>query len=144
VFVDIEPARLEALRRVVEMIDPGAKVEYLYHESGAENDAVLRGLPPASLVINATGMGKDRPGSPLTDRALFPEGAVVWDLNYRGDLRFLEQARSQQAQKRLSVHDGWLYFLHGWAQALAPILGVDLTDVALHQPYSFGPSSSTS
>jgi shikimate 5-dehydrogenase len=132
VVVDIDSGRLEALRRVVDAVNPGVPVEYLCHTSGAENDALLQSLPPASLVINATGMGKDRPGSPLTDSARFPERAVVWDLNYRGALAFLEQARAQQVRKQLSVHDGWLYFLHGWAQALAPILGVDLTGVVLN------------
>ena len=36
-------------------------------------------LPPASLVVNATGAGKDTPGSPLSADAVFPERALVWD-----------------------------------------------------------------
>ena len=59
----------------------------------ADNDAVLAGLGAGALVVNATGLGKDGPGSPLTDRARFPVDAVAWDLNYRGDLVFLQQAR---------------------------------------------------
>ena len=53
-------------------------------------------LPPASLVINATGMGKDLPGSPITDRGLFPMRGIAWELNYRGELQFLHQALAQR------------------------------------------------
>jgi shikimate 5-dehydrogenase len=42
------------------------------------------------------------------DRAVFPQGSVVWELNYRGDLTFLHQARAQQATRDLHVYDGWL------------------------------------
>jgi shikimate 5-dehydrogenase len=69
-------------------------------------------------------MGKDRPGSPISSPARFPAGAVVWDLNYRGDLKFLRQARLQERSGRLQVHDGWQLFCQGWAAALTPILGV--------------------
>ncbi|MBV9279849.1 MAG: shikimate dehydrogenase [Chloroflexi bacterium] len=127
-FVDIDRGRLAALRRMAGAVNPRARVEYLYHPSAADKDALLAGLPPGSLIINATGMGKERPGSPLTDRAAFPASAVVWDLNYRGALPFLRQARAQQERQVLRVNDGWLLFLHGWTQALSPILGVDLTE----------------
>jgi shikimate 5-dehydrogenase len=126
-FVDIDRDRLEALRRVVETVNPSVRVEYFRHSAAPDNDALLSGLPPASLIINATGMGKDRPGSPLTDAAVFPPGAVVWDLNYRGPLLFLQQARAQQERRQLHVHNGWLYFLHGWTEALSPVFRVDLT-----------------
>ncbi|MGP8065859.1 MAG: shikimate dehydrogenase family protein [Acidimicrobiales bacterium] len=52
-------------------------------------DELVAAAPPASLVVNATGMGKDRPGAPTSDAVRFPEAAVVWELNYRGDLSFL-------------------------------------------------------
>jgi shikimate 5-dehydrogenase len=126
-FVDIDSRRLKALRRVVETVNAGAGVEYFCHAAAEDNDALLSGLPAASLIINATGLGKDRPGSPLTDAAVFPQGAVVWDLNYRGALPFLAQAQAQQERRQLQVHDGWLYFLHGWTHALSPVLHVDLT-----------------
>jgi shikimate 5-dehydrogenase len=90
------------------------------------NDAVLRSLKPGSFVINATGLGKDAPGSPLTDAAIFPERAVAWDLNYRGDLVFLDQARRQQQEKSLRIEDGWTYFLHGWTQVIAEVFHVDI------------------
>lgn len=117
---------LQDLRRIHEEIGARAHLEYRAVSTPADSDAILHSLPPASLVINATGMGKDIPGSPLSDTARFPERGVAWDLNYRGDLRFLEQARRQAGPRRLSVHDGWGYFLHGWGEHIAEVFGVDL------------------
>jgi shikimate dehydrogenase len=85
-------------------------------------------LPPGSMVINATGMGKDSPGSPLTDDGVFPERGLAWELNYRGDLVFLEQARRQEAARSLTVEDGWIYFLHGWSAVVAEVFDLTLTD----------------
>ncbi|WP_063763634.1 shikimate dehydrogenase family protein [Actinoplanes subtropicus] len=83
-------------------------------------DDLVAAAPPGSLVVNATGLGKDRPGSPLTAGAGFPPGAVVWELNYRGDLALLRQAR----ERGVEAYDGWKLFCHGWAAALGPILGL--------------------
>lgn len=41
------------------------------------NDQLLSTLPEHSVVIHATGMGKDLPGSPITDRAVFPLHGVA-------------------------------------------------------------------
>jgi shikimate dehydrogenase len=84
-------------------------------------------MPPGSVIVNATGMGKDVPGSPVTDSARFPERCVVWELNYRGELDFLRQARRQERARDLTVEDGWLYFLHGWSEAIAEVFHVELT-----------------
>jgi shikimate dehydrogenase len=51
----------------------------------------------------------------------------VWELNYRGDLRFLAQARRQQDERRLEIHDGWRYFLHGWSEVIAEVFHLELT-----------------
>ena len=61
----------------------------------------MRGLAPSSPVVNATGLGKDAPGSPITDDAPFPAQAMARDFNYRGDLMFLRQARSQAEARAL-------------------------------------------
>ena len=65
-------------------------------------DDLIESAPPGSLIVNATGMGKDRPGSPITGRTRFPPRAVVWELNYRGKLEFLDQARTQAKGSRAS------------------------------------------
>ncbi len=87
-------------------------------------DDLVSAAPPGSLIVNATGMGKDRPGSPVTSRVRFPSQSVIWELNYRGDLRFLDHARRQAAGSGLQVHDGWQLFCHGWAAALTAVLGL--------------------
>jgi shikimate 5-dehydrogenase len=89
-------------------------------------------LAPGSLVANATGLGKDAPGSPISDAAEFPEGGLAWDFNYRGKLLFLEQAWRQPPARRLHVEDGWTYFLIGW---LAVIAEVFARPIPLHGPF---------
>jgi len=89
-------------------------------------DAVAAALPPGSLVVNATGLGKDAPGSPLTDAARFPEQGIVWEFNYRGDLVFLDQARAQETSRQLRIEDGWVYFLHGWTRVIADVFDVEI------------------
>lgn len=85
------------------------------------NDAVVDAAPPGSLIVNATGLGKDAPGSPISDAARFPDRSIAWDLNYRGELVFLEQAAAQHASG-VRVVDGWDYFLHGWLQVIQEVL----------------------
>ena len=84
-------------------------------------DTLASQLPPGSLIVNATGLGKDAPGSPLTHAAVFPEHSLIWDFNYRGNLVFLDQARAQQSARSLHIEDGWTYFIHGWTQVIADV-----------------------
>jgi len=91
-----------------------------------DQDAAARHVgsaPPRTVIINATGLGKIEPGSPLPDRAAFPPKAVAWDFNYRGPLTFLDQAR----HAGVATEDGWDYFVAGWSAALAAITGLELT-----------------
>jgi shikimate 5-dehydrogenase len=122
--------RLDALRAI-----HTGRTAFAYVENADPhvNDSLVRDLPPGSLVINATGMGKDTPGSPLTDAVEFPEGAYVWELNYRGDLRFLHQALAQRTRRRLQVHDGWRYFIHGWAAVIEEVFDLEITDAQLER-----------
>jgi len=83
-------------------------------------------LPPYSLVVNATGLGKDAPGSPLTNACSFPENSLVWELNYRGDLLFMHQAEAQAEEKRLHVEDGWRYFIYGWTQVISEVFDIPI------------------
>jgi shikimate dehydrogenase len=124
-FVDTEPARLAHLRQVLQA--HGTQVE-LRTTTAADADVTgeLAALPPGSLVVNATGLGKDRPGSPLPDAARFPERAVIWELNYRGTLEFLAQARRQEEERHLTVVDGWRYFIHGWSQVIAEVFDLPM------------------
>lgn len=91
-----------------------------------DTDALVAALPPGSLVVNATGLGKDRPGSPLSDQVTFPERGLIWDFNYRGSLEFLHQAQKQQHEQDLVVEDGWRYFIHGWIQVIADVFHIPM------------------
>jgi shikimate dehydrogenase len=127
VLSDTEPDRLRRLRSVLAEVGPRADVRLELVGEAEENDALVAQLPPGSLVVNATGLGKDAPGSPISDAARFPEPAMVWELNYRGELRFLEQARGQEGDGGLEIHDGWRYFLHGWTEVIAEVFQLELT-----------------
>jgi len=120
------PARLAEVRRIHRELGAGVPVDYVLAPKSADNDAVVANLRPGSLIINATGLGKDSPGSPLSNAVQFPENGIVWDLNYRGDLRFLDQARAQASQRNLHIQDGWTYFLHGWTQVIAEVFHIDI------------------
>lgn len=126
VVTDREAGRLAALGDVHSQLGAGGRVVYEAAEGTRTSDALLAELAPSSLVINATGMGKDLPGSPLSDAARFPVRAVVWELNYRGELAFLRQARRQRSERELRIHDGWRYFLHGWTEVTAEVFGIVL------------------
>jgi len=98
-----------------------------------DNDALIAALPRYSLIVNATGLGKDAPGSPTTDEVDYPEYSLVWEINYRGDLIFKEQAVRQSAEKDLRVEDGWIYFIHGWTQVIAEVFHIEIKGAVLEE-----------
>ena len=118
--------RLDEIERIHRDLDLGIPCEYVVTETPEQNDAVLARLSPGALVINATGLGKDAPGSPLGDAAVFPQHGIAWDLNYRGALVFLDQARRQQAPRQMQVEDGWTYFIYGWTRVIAEVFDIDI------------------
>jgi len=118
--------RLEAMEQIHAQINPGIPVEYHHCPEPKDSDHIMNGLKAGSLVINATGLGKDAPGSPITHAAVFPENGIAWDFNYRGDLVFLDQARAQQGQRDLRIEDGWVYFIHGWTRVIAEVFDIDI------------------
>lgn len=113
--------RLDHIQQIHRTWKTPTEFEYALCPRPRDNDEVVLSAPAGSLVVNATGLGKDAPGSPLSDEVEFPLDAIVWDLNYRGDLRFLQQARAMQEDRSLLVEDGWVYFLHGWTQVIAEV-----------------------
>ncbi|MFS0910441.1 shikimate dehydrogenase [Microbacterium sp. 179-I 3D2 NHS] len=120
------PRRLEEMRALHDSIGFAIPVVTHVTADAAEADAVVAALPPASVLVNATGMGKDRPGSPLTDDVVMPQGSIVWDMNYRGPRPFLAQAAAQQAERDLVVEDGWDYFVYSWTSVVAEVHGIDI------------------
>ena len=129
------PSRIHLNNRSAPRLAEGVRIlEYLnvpmsYHlcKTPELNDRIVEALPAGSLVINATGLGKDRPGSPLTDHCKFPENGLVWERNYRGTLEFMHQAEAQRERRGLLIEDGWTYFIHGWTQVIAEVFHIDIT-----------------
>jgi len=125
--------RLDEIKRIVGLINPDANAEFYLTPEPAQNDELVKNLKPYSLIVNATGLGKDRPGSPLTNAVEFPENSLIWEINYRGDLLFMHQALAQKEAKNLHVEDGWIYFIHGWTQVIAEVFHIDITGEAFEK-----------
>lgn len=124
----LSDSELDHLRAVHERRGtPPELIRYVRITTDADTAALVAALPPASVVVNATGLGKDRPGSPLPDDVVYPQGGKVWEFNYRGSLEFLHQARAQAEARGLEVVDGWRYFIHGWSQVVADVFDLRLT-----------------
>jgi shikimate dehydrogenase len=126
VVVNRSQPRLDSMREMVAGLNSDIEFEYICNEDPRSNDRLLTAMPPGTVVINATGMGKDRPGSPITGDAVFPMRSIAWEFNYRGDLQFMHQALAQVETRGVKVEDGWLYFLHGWTQVIAQVLHINI------------------
>jgi len=116
--------RLESAKR--HLADVRVNMEYKHGPQPRNNDEFISGLPPYSLIVNATGLGKDAPGSPTTDAVLYPQNSLVWEINYRGDLIFMDQALAQKDAKNLTIEDGWVYFIHGWTQVISEVFHIPI------------------
>jgi shikimate 5-dehydrogenase len=127
IAVNRSPGKLDHMRGMVAKFDTDIEVQYVHNSDPKKNDELMAILPDHSIVINATGMGKDTPGSPITDTGIFPQNGIAWEFNYRGELDFMHQALAQVDARNLRVEDGWVYFLHGWSQVIAEVLQIDLT-----------------
>ncbi|REK71202.1 shikimate dehydrogenase family protein [Paenibacillus paeoniae] len=120
--------RLDEIERIVKELRPDVESQFYLCPNSGDNNEVLSPISPHSLIVNATGLGKDRPGSPLSDNVDFPLQSLIWELNYRGDLTMLKQAFQAQEKCELTVEDGWVYFLHGWTQVIAEVFNIEMTD----------------
>ena len=118
--------RLHEMREIHRKVGANLPIEYLLVNTPEKTDEIMATLKPGSLVVNATGLGKDAPGSPITDRGLFPLDGFAWEFNYRGELVFLDQANAQAASRNLQVEDGWIYFIHGWTRVIAEVFHIDI------------------
>lgn len=123
---DMSGRKLAALRAMLRRTGMSASHLDTLEVTGPA-DGLIELMAPGSLVVNATGMGKDTPGSPISSQCCFPSGSLVWEINYRGSLDFLRIAREREAVDDLTVVDGWRYFIHGWAQVISTVFQVELT-----------------
>jgi shikimate dehydrogenase len=132
-FVNRSQGRLDHAKEMVSGLKTDIEIEYICNSETLVNDKIMEKFPPYSVIINATGMGKDTPGSPITWDGKFPMNSVAWEFNYRGELDFLHQSLAQVESRKVKVEDGWLYFVHGWTQVVAQVLHFDLTPALFDQ-----------
>jgi shikimate dehydrogenase len=127
IVVNRSQGRLDHLKGIVKKLNSDIEIEYICNSDPEINDSIMAKLPAYSIVINSTGMGKDTPGSPVTDNGLFPENSWVWEFNYRGELDFMHQAEAQVKTRGVKIEDGWIYFIHGWTQVIFQALHLKMT-----------------
>ncbi|MDR2629294.1 MAG: shikimate dehydrogenase [Spirochaetaceae bacterium] len=118
--------RLKSAAAALQGLNKKIDFRFLPCPTPMDNDRLIAALPPYSLVVNATGLGKDAPGSPTTEAVSYPENSLVWEINYRGDLIFMYQAEAQKKAKNLHVENGWNYFIHGWTQVIAEVFHITI------------------
>jgi len=133
VVVNRSQGRLDGLQAMVESLKTDIEFIYIQNADPKRNDEIMATQPLGSVVINATGMGKDTPGSPVTNAGLFPRNGIAWEINYRGELDFWHQAMAQVESRGVFVEDGWLYFLHGWTQVIAEVLHIEIDEVTFNR-----------
>lgn len=126
VVVNRSQGRLDGMQAMVESLVTDIEFVYIQSADPVKNDQVMAEMVDGTVVVNATGMGKDTPGSPVTDHGLFPMNGVAWEINYRGELDFWHQAMAQKEKRNLLIEDGWLYFVHGWTQVIAEVLHIEI------------------
>jgi shikimate dehydrogenase len=126
-FVNRSQGRLDHAKEMVDSLNTDIEVVYICNSDPHINDKLMEKLPPHSIIINATGMGKDTPGSPITWNGKFPMNGIAWEFNYRGELDFMQQSLAQSQSRNVKVEDGWIYFVHGWSQVIAQVLHFELT-----------------
>lgn len=124
---------LEQVKVLQQTLPSSVVIEYILNSDPVNNDALVAQLPPGSLVVNATGMGKDIPGSPITNAAQFPEDGIAWELNYRGKLDFMQQALAQRNDRHLLVVDGWKYFIFGWTTVISEVFNRPISAAELYE-----------
>ena len=132
-FVNRSQLRLDHAKEMVGGLETDIEIEYICNSDALLNDKIMEKITPHSIIINATGMGKDTPGSPITWEGKFPMNSIAWEFNYRGELDFLHQSLAQVESRKMKVEDGWLYFVHGWTQVIAQVLHFDLTPALFDQ-----------
>ena len=125
--------RLVSAKAALQGLNDRIEFRFVHTPTPKDNDRLIAALPPCSLIVNATGAGKDAPGSPTTDSVSYPQNSLVWEINYRGDLLFKRQALAQRQEKNLHVEDGWQYFIHGWTQVIAEVFDITIDACALEK-----------
>ena len=127
IMTDINLNRLEQARKTLLAYDNEGKLQLIHVKNIQDNDIIINSLSSDSFVVNATGVGKDVQGSPISNTVQFPYGSCVWEYNYRGSLEYMKIAEAQALEKHLSVYDGFEYFIYGWTTVISRVLNKKIT-----------------
>lgn len=127
IMTDINFDRLEHAKKTLMTYDTEKKLQFVHVQSIQDNDIIINSLSNNSFVVNATGVGKDVQGSPISNAVQFPYGSCIWEYNYRGNLEFVKIAEEQAKEKHLSIYDGFEYFIYGWTTVISRVLNIDIT-----------------
>ena len=104
-----DAAGLNVARKLLGQDIPQHRLELRHVESSSEHDRQLALLPPDSAVVRA--LGEREPDTSLAgSAALFPMGAVIWDMMASAnDSRFLASAVRQRKAAQLTLSDQTAY-----------------------------------
>lgn len=122
-LTDISENRLATIKSILEKYDADNILQLSLVTGQADN--LIENLKIGSVIVNATGLGKDRKGSPFSRQTNIPNDCFLWEFNYRGELDFMQIANEQAKQKNLKVFDGWIYFIHGWTQVMSRVFHIE-------------------
>lgn len=128
ILTDIKPESIMHSKTVHSKIKNNVNIDYVIANANDTNSKIIEKMPSGSLIVNATGLGKDSPGSPIISELVFPYKGYIWDFNYRGDLNFIYQAKSQAKKRNLFIEDGWNYFIYGWILIFKDEFNINITD----------------
>ena len=76
------------------------------------------------LIINASGLGKDRPCPQFDLSGITSKHFGYWDFNYRGNLELLQSFRDVEKVNDIRIYDGRKYFYCGWSYVMSHVAGV--------------------
>jgi shikimate dehydrogenase len=126
-ITEISARRVDAIQRLVK--DWRLPVPISVELVARDADHLVGSSRPGTLIANATGLGKDRPGSPVTSAVMFPPESFIWDFNYRfvpqDSPTFLQTASAQAGERDLTIEDGWNYFIWGWLVVMSRVVGLE-------------------
>lgn len=126
IITESDPARAASVREIVDGWANCIPIEVVIASGPSDN--LVSSMGEGCLIANATGLGKDSPGSPITALTEFPRYAHLWEFNYRfveqPTPNFLEIGEARKREFGLTVWDGWEYFVWGWLVVMATAVGL--------------------
>ncbi|MCJ7694365.1 MAG: hypothetical protein MUO40_02970, partial [Anaerolineaceae bacterium] len=78
-FINRSQGRLDHALAMVKNLDTDIEIVTIQNSDPEVNDRIMTEFPDYSVIINATGMGKDTPGSPITWKGQFPKNSIAWE-----------------------------------------------------------------